>query len=141
MLASERLLECEVWDNQLLNTDVYRSYWNTVFKNKIDEWPKHAMEQLEDEIWHDNNEQIGTWWQNYNTEIYKNRTIASQHFKNKMIERLLQQKDRCKFTSIKENITCNLNCKLQDIDNRMVKIINSYKTDDINMEWLTELKN
>ena len=37
MLAGERLPECEVCDNQLLNTDVYRSYWNTLFKNKIDE--------------------------------------------------------------------------------------------------------
>jgi hypothetical protein len=28
MLAGEELPECEVCDHKLLNTDVYRSYWN-----------------------------------------------------------------------------------------------------------------
>ena len=37
MLAGEELSECEVCDHKLLNTDVYRSYWNTLFENKIDE--------------------------------------------------------------------------------------------------------
>ena len=37
MLAGEELSECEVCDHKLLNTDVYRSYWNKLFENKIDE--------------------------------------------------------------------------------------------------------
>jgi organic radical activating enzyme len=37
MMAGEELSECEVCDHKLLNTDVYRSYWNQLFKNKIDE--------------------------------------------------------------------------------------------------------
>jgi hypothetical protein len=37
MLAGERLPECEVCDNKLLNTNVYRSYWNKLFQHKIDE--------------------------------------------------------------------------------------------------------
>ena len=37
MLAGEELPECAVCDHKLLNTDVYRSYWNQLFKNKIDE--------------------------------------------------------------------------------------------------------
>jgi len=37
MMAGESLPECEVCDNKLLNTDVYRSYWNQLFKHKIHE--------------------------------------------------------------------------------------------------------
>lgn len=37
MMAGERLPECEVCDHKLLNTDVYRSYWNRLFQHKIDE--------------------------------------------------------------------------------------------------------
>ena len=37
MMAGEELPECQVCDHKLLNTDVYRSYWNQLFKNKIDE--------------------------------------------------------------------------------------------------------
>ena len=37
MLAGEELPECEVCDHKLLNTDVYRSYWNKLFANKVDE--------------------------------------------------------------------------------------------------------
>lgn len=37
MLAGEQLPECEVCDFKLLNTDVYRSYWNKLFANRIDE--------------------------------------------------------------------------------------------------------
>ena len=37
MMAGEELPECEVCDHKLLNTDVYRSYWNRLFKHKIDE--------------------------------------------------------------------------------------------------------
>ena len=37
MMAGEELSECEVCDHKLLNTNVYRSYWNQLFKNKIDE--------------------------------------------------------------------------------------------------------
>jgi len=37
MMAGEELSECEVCDHKLLNTDVYRSYWNQLFKHKIDE--------------------------------------------------------------------------------------------------------
>ena len=37
MMAGEELPECEVCDHKLLNTDVYRSYWNQLFKNKIDQ--------------------------------------------------------------------------------------------------------
>ena len=37
MLAGEELSECQVCDHKLLNTDVYRSYWNQLFKHKIDE--------------------------------------------------------------------------------------------------------
>jgi hypothetical protein len=37
MLAGEELSECEVCDHKLLNTNVYRSYWNQLFKHKIDE--------------------------------------------------------------------------------------------------------
>ena len=37
MLAGEQLSECEVCDFKLLNTDVYRDYWNKLFSNKIDE--------------------------------------------------------------------------------------------------------
>jgi hypothetical protein len=37
MMAGETLSECEVCDHKLLNTDVYRSYWNRLFRNKIDE--------------------------------------------------------------------------------------------------------
>jgi sulfatase maturation enzyme AslB (radical SAM superfamily) len=37
MMAGEELSECEVCDHKLLNTDVYRSYWNQLFKDKIDE--------------------------------------------------------------------------------------------------------
>ena len=44
MLAGEELSECEVCDHKLLNTDVYRSYWNRLFANKIDE----AFESTDD---------------------------------------------------------------------------------------------
>jgi sulfatase maturation enzyme AslB (radical SAM superfamily) len=37
MLAGEELPECEVCDHKLLNTNVYRSYWNQLFKHKVDE--------------------------------------------------------------------------------------------------------
>jgi len=37
MMAGEELSECEVCDHKLLNTDVYRSYWNQLFRHKIDE--------------------------------------------------------------------------------------------------------
>ena len=37
MLAGEKLPECEVCDDKLLNTNVYRSYWNRLFRHKIDE--------------------------------------------------------------------------------------------------------
>jgi hypothetical protein len=44
MLAGEELSECEVCDHKLLNTDVYRSYWNKLFANKVDE----AFESTDD---------------------------------------------------------------------------------------------
>jgi hypothetical protein len=44
MMASKELSECEVCDHKLLNTDVYRSYWNRLFQNKIDE----AFEKTDD---------------------------------------------------------------------------------------------
>ena len=37
MLAGETLPECEVCNDKLLNTDVYRSYFNNLFRHKIDE--------------------------------------------------------------------------------------------------------
>jgi len=37
MMAGETLPECEVCNNKLLNTDVYRSYFAHLFKHKIDE--------------------------------------------------------------------------------------------------------
>jgi len=37
MMAGKELPECEVCDHKLLNTNVYRSYWNQLFKHKIDE--------------------------------------------------------------------------------------------------------
>ena len=37
MMAGEKLSECEVCDHKLLNTNVYRSYWNQLFGHKIDE--------------------------------------------------------------------------------------------------------
>jgi hypothetical protein len=37
MMAGEELSECEVCDHKLLNTDVYRSYWNQLFKDRIDQ--------------------------------------------------------------------------------------------------------
>ena len=37
MMAGETLPECEVCNNQLLNTDVYRSYFNRMFGHKYDE--------------------------------------------------------------------------------------------------------
>jgi hypothetical protein len=37
MMAGEELSECEVCDHKLLNTDVYRSYWNKLFSDRIDE--------------------------------------------------------------------------------------------------------
>jgi hypothetical protein len=37
MQAGETLPECEVCNNQLLNTDVYRSYFNRLFAHKYDE--------------------------------------------------------------------------------------------------------
>jgi hypothetical protein len=44
MLAGETLSECEVCDHKLLNTDVYRSYWNKLFASKINE----AFESTDD---------------------------------------------------------------------------------------------
>jgi hypothetical protein len=44
MLAGETLSECEVCDHKLLNTDVYRSYWNRLFANKVNE----AFESTDD---------------------------------------------------------------------------------------------
>jgi hypothetical protein len=37
MLAGETLPECEVCNNKLLNTDVYRDYFTHLFKNKINQ--------------------------------------------------------------------------------------------------------
>ena len=37
MMTGQILPECEVCDNKLLNTDVYRSYWNHLFGHLIDE--------------------------------------------------------------------------------------------------------
>jgi len=37
MMAGEELPECQVCDHKLLNTDVYRSYWNQLFKDRVDE--------------------------------------------------------------------------------------------------------
>src|SRR6056300_1581638 len=37
MMAGEELSECEVCDHKLLNTNVYRSYWNQLFKDKVDQ--------------------------------------------------------------------------------------------------------
>lgn len=37
MMAGETLPECEVCNNQLLNTDVYRSYFNRMFDHKFSE--------------------------------------------------------------------------------------------------------
>ena len=37
MMAGEELSECQVCDHKLLNTDVYRSYWNQLFKDRVDE--------------------------------------------------------------------------------------------------------
>jgi hypothetical protein len=37
MMAGEELSECQVCDHKLLNTNVYRSYFNQLFKHKIDE--------------------------------------------------------------------------------------------------------
>ena len=44
MMAGEELAECEVCTHKLLNTDVYRSYWNQLFADKIDE----AFESTDD---------------------------------------------------------------------------------------------
>jgi hypothetical protein len=37
MLVGEELSECQVCDHKLLNTNVYRSYFNQLFKHKVDE--------------------------------------------------------------------------------------------------------
>ena len=37
MMAGEELSECQVCDHKLLNTDVYRSYWNQLFRDRVDE--------------------------------------------------------------------------------------------------------
>ena len=37
MMAGEELSECEVCDHKLLNTNVYRSYWNQLFRDRVDE--------------------------------------------------------------------------------------------------------
>jgi len=44
MLAGETLPECEVCNNKLLNTDVYRDYFTNLFKNKINQ----AFENTDD---------------------------------------------------------------------------------------------
>ena len=52
MMAGEELPECEVCDHKLLNTNVYRSYWNQLFRNKIDPnvsdclWPSSSLWQI-----------------------------------------------------------------------------------------------
>jgi hypothetical protein len=43
MMAGETLPECEVCNNKLLNTDVYRSYFNQLFSNKY----KQVVEQTD----------------------------------------------------------------------------------------------
>lgn len=43
MMAGETLPECDVCNSQLLNTDVYRSYFNRLFAHKYDE----AMQQTQ----------------------------------------------------------------------------------------------
>ena len=45
MMSGEKLPECEVCDNKLLNTNVYRSYWNRLFRDKIGE----AFESTDDD--------------------------------------------------------------------------------------------
>ena len=45
MMAGETLPECEVCNLKLLNTDVYRSYWNNLFGHLID----HAFDTTTDE--------------------------------------------------------------------------------------------
>jgi hypothetical protein len=37
MMAGEELSECQVCDHKLLNTNVYRSYFNQLFRHKVDE--------------------------------------------------------------------------------------------------------
>ena len=37
MMVGEELSECQVCDHKLLNTNVYRSYFNQLFKHKVDE--------------------------------------------------------------------------------------------------------
>jgi len=37
MMAGEELSECQVCDHKLLNTNVYRSYFNQLFNHKVDE--------------------------------------------------------------------------------------------------------
>ena len=44
MMAGETLKECEVCNDKLLNTDVYRSYFNRLFRHKI----KEAYESTDD---------------------------------------------------------------------------------------------
>lgn len=45
MMAGEELPECEVCNDKLLNTNVYRSYWNNLFAGDIDS----AFENTEDD--------------------------------------------------------------------------------------------
>jgi hypothetical protein len=42
MMAGETLPECDVCNSQLLNTDVYRSYFNRLFKHKYTDIIKHT---------------------------------------------------------------------------------------------------
>ena len=44
MMAGETLPECQVCNDKLLNTDVYRSYFNNLFRHKIDQ----AFENTDD---------------------------------------------------------------------------------------------
>jgi hypothetical protein len=44
MMAGEELPECQVCNNQLLNTDVYRTYFNSLFGHKEDELWKLTKE-------------------------------------------------------------------------------------------------
>tara|TARA_A100001015_G_scaffold314879_1_gene425391 strand:+ start:3217 stop:4563 length:1347 start_codon:yes stop_codon:yes gene_type:complete len=37
MMAGEELSECQVCDHKLLNTNVYRSYWNQLFSDRVEE--------------------------------------------------------------------------------------------------------
>ena len=50
MMAGETLPECEVCNNKLLNTDVYRSYFNRLFGHKYDEAMRRTREDGHTEL-------------------------------------------------------------------------------------------